>query len=518
MNIGFNNSPLSLIIIVAACVFLFSLMRRRDPRAQGGSGTFGRLFFAVVFVLMLGGLFFIARSRDSHDGLRVVEPQQWGEALRFDFDDDQFGHGQGHPSSEPQDFGYARVNAETLQLNTSDLFNCRAVLLPADEDGTAWVRVEADIDPSWRMLAVDSTRDPAKVRMFSQLVLAEARNKFSIAGPPQADKHVSIEGPFHFQDRHVVWTTPIKLRRGAKLEDLKIHGSFRAQLLKDGMLLPIDRDFVATLGGADDSALASAATSSRQSQANGSSSQRVTTDTPANGTFSGSSTGAFVGAPPTISSGRPDRPNDNLPPAIAMDPAFQTPESKSLGYEWWERAVPDYTTNGGYFVSVKSDNFHQTQGDKLEADLRKKAVDELNEYMDNILLEPGASERLNLDYEFVDTLLVTNTYMGIGDIEIDPDGAEMRFKAVRLAMTPEVNARIKAMYQESVVDYRIMFIGSIVAMFLACVGVVYGYFRADTATKGYYSLWLKVLAIAACILILAAGSGILEGLGQHHIW
>ena len=58
-------------------------------------------------------------------------------------------------------------------------------------------------------------------------------------------------------------------------------------------------------------------------------------------------------------------------------------------------------------------------------------------------------------------------------------------------------AAILASYQREVVGHRLARLGGSLGFVLACLAAVAGYIRADEATRGYYTRWLRALAAAA---------------------
>jgi hypothetical protein len=62
--------------------------------------------------------------------------------------------------------------------------------------------------------------------------------------------------------------------------------------------------------------------------------------------------------------------------------------------------------------------------------------------------------------------------------------------------TPEARAEIVETYQREVVSQRLTVLGGVIAFILACLAALAGYIRADEATKGYYTSWLRAIAAA----------------------
>jgi hypothetical protein len=67
---------------------------------------------------------------------------------------------------------------------------------------------------------------------------------------------------------------------------------------------------------------------------------------------------------------------------------------------------------------------------------------------------------------------------------------------VRMAFTPQLQQEIMRMIQDVVLWQRTGLLVLIGAFVLAAIGILYGYLRLDTATKGYYTWRLRLLAVA----------------------
>jgi uncharacterized membrane protein len=58
----------------------------------------------------------------------------------------------------------------------------------------------------------------------------------------------------------------------------------------------------------------------------------------------------------------------------------------------------------------------------------------------------------------------------------------------------EDRAAIIAAYQRDLVAYRLALLAGIIGFVLTCLAALAGYIRADEATRGYYTNWLRALA------------------------
>jgi hypothetical protein len=62
--------------------------------------------------------------------------------------------------------------------------------------------------------------------------------------------------------------------------------------------------------------------------------------------------------------------------------------------------------------------------------------------------------------------------------------------------TPEVRAEIVETYQRALVSERLTVLAGVIGFILACLAALAGYIRADEATRGYYTSWLRAIAAA----------------------
>jgi hypothetical protein len=69
---------------------------------------------------------------------------------------------------------------------------------------------------------------------------------------------------------------------------------------------------------------------------------------------------------------------------------------------------------------------------------------------------------------------------------------------------PECRNRLLTVHQRELVRHRLMLLGGSLGFLLACLAGLAGYIRADEATRGYYTHWLRALAAAG-----VGGSGVL---------
>ncbi len=519
---GVSLGPIEFVIIAVAIAFLFSMMGKR--RCSGGGAKFVGF---VMVMLAVGAVVFALKSHRS-----VVKSREGVQSH------EEFGFAQGWHGDEWEGVpmhAFPQVNTEFAHEHGQDLVNCQAVFLPPDEDGNTLVRVAVDVDPQWRIFALGRPRDRSAIHSVSQLKLAQADWKYKIAGSPRPESEPLMDGPFLFHNGRVIWTMPIRLERGVDADKLQVRGTVLAQLMKDGMPVPVDRQFVATLAAADDLLTnldppgqieihqQVAAQSNSNSNSNNSSNTESNTENAAAGV--NAQVAEDVPAPPQQVDNPNPAPDAAVPvstelPVYAVypynDPAYdEEAEKKERGS--WIKGAQDYKAvdSSAFYTTVRTEAHHKNNLEGRLEEFRQQVQARVNHYIDYELLERGASRHVNLSYAEIRDKILKVQYTEPGDTAIDDGGNEMDITYGRLVFTPEVNEEIRERYKNEVVGDRIGFFGVIAGMCLAFVATIYGYFRVDTATKGYYSGRLKIAAIAICILILGAGSGILEEFGRH---
>jgi len=79
---------------------------------------------------------------------------------------------------------------------------------------------------------------------------------------------------------------------------------------------------------------------------------------------------------------------------------------------------------------------------------------------------------------------------------IEKDYGTVYETSLDVDFSPSHRDQILAAYQREVVSHRLTILGGGLGFILACLASVAGYIRADEATKGYYTPWLRTVATA----------------------
>lgn len=541
---GISLGWIEIVILVVAVSFLFSLMGK-NRNAKGGAKFLG----FVMFMAAIGAIVVAFKTANRHESGPIIEP---GPIIAYSHGEAVYGGGPG--SFAP----FRRAEKRFIEKHGNDLVECSAVILPPDEAGNTLVRVEVNVDPEWRVFALGLPRDRSVSHTVSQLALAESDENFLQIDSPHADSLPEIDGPYMYHKGRIVWNAPIQLQHGVDVDELQIKGAILAQLTKDGMLMPIDRMFVAKVDRSSDTfsidwsgqnkidldrptpdqgskpaQVAAQSNSSTDSNSNSNSNTEKN-----NVAAAASSAGQGEDVPPPVAPQSIEQLQSMHQSVVQQgpqgqqyvaetetsvyeiypydDPAFDEKKEAEEVRSWVKGAADQKSLNNdAFYTTIATLQFHEDNREEMREDFRQKVEQRVNEYIDLQLLEEGASRHIDLPYSYIQENIIKIEYPETGDDSIDENGKQMVTTHARLVFSPEVNKHIRKLYKDTVVVHRIGFFAAIAGMFLAFVGTIYGYFRLDTATKGYYSGRLKMAAIAIFILILAAGSGILEEVGRN---
>ena len=126
-----------------------------------------------------------------------------------------------------------------------------------------------------------------------------------------------------------------------------------------------------------------------------------------------------------------------------------------------------------------------------------------NEYIDN-WLEPGASRYVNYDIRYIkERLLVDgNRFTHVREYQVGPmhsSYAQLRFDETFRDQTAMQWTHVKA-------KHRLIHTGLLGGGVLGLLVTVFGYFRLDHATRGFYTGRLQFVAGAAILALVLAGA------------
>jgi uncharacterized membrane protein YidH (DUF202 family) len=168
--------------------------------------------------------------------------------------------------------------------------------------------------------------------------------------------------------------------------------------------------------------------------------------------------------------------------------------------EWVDRE--DVTVGPVHQISVCSGPHMQRRESRkvLRGEL-KKAVDE---YINDLVEHPQAAFWLGLDENFISTNLVQPDNMFDEKI-ISPSFGVMHQSHALVEIGPQFRDHVETSWRQFHAKGRLVVMGLICGGVLGVILALFGYFRADTATRGFYTGRLKFVTAAAILALVVAG-------------
>lgn len=187
------------------------------------------------------------------------------------------------------------------------------------------------------------------------------------------------------------------------------------------------------------------------------------------------------------------------------------------------RAVPNWLesedirtgeTNGIDTTAVCSGPFEHLGECRpaLDAALEKAVSDYIDEYLGRLYGENfSASSVVYYDAEYIRTKLVgtENVFEERRDFSFGPmyqSHALIKFTPEFREVLDQRRSEIDHRWQQFVVGGRLSGMALVFGLILAFLAVVSGYFRLDTATRGFYTARLQFLAAVAILAVIVAGA------------
>lgn len=129
----------------------------------------------------------------------------------------------------------------------------------------------------------------------------------------------------------------------------------------------------------------------------------------------------------------------------------------------------------------------------------KQATDE---YVAWYLGNPAASNFIDLDLKYINThLRREQSYTEVRDYSVGP----MQTAYAQLQFDEPFRNYLDERWEQEVAKGRLLQTGLVGGAVLALLGVLFAYFRLDTATRGFYTGRLQFLAVGAILALAAAG-------------
>ncbi|MEZ6070157.1 MAG: hypothetical protein R3C10_07715 [Pirellulales bacterium] len=161
----------------------------------------------------------------------------------------------------------------------------------------------------------------------------------------------------------------------------------------------------------------------------------------------------------------------------------------------WVDDEDQLKNDGVYRVTVSAGPYET----RVECD---RALDEAihratSDYLTH--LQPGVGNFDVLDRGYLRSRLVTNVWEERRETSVGP----MRTMYARLEYSPDVRRHLEVVTRQRMVNERLAMTGVLSGALLAVLGTLFGYFKLDTMTRGYYSTRLKLLSGVVILGILA---------------
>ena len=152
-------------------------------------------------------------------------------------------------------------------------------------------------------------------------------------------------------------------------------------------------------------------------------------------------------------------------------------------------------------LSVSS-GLYQKKHDALRAldvELSKATQEYVASYLGS--KAAGTLVQVETDYIRANVMQPGNTYSEVLEFSVGP----MHQTHALLEFTPSFHQHLEQRWRTITVTGRTLRLGVIAAGVLFTLSLVFGYFRADTATRGYYTTRLQLLTATGILALVAGG-------------
>jgi hypothetical protein len=146
----------------------------------------------------------------------------------------------------------------------------------------------------------------------------------------------------------------------------------------------------------------------------------------------------------------------------------------------------------------------------LDEALEQAVSDYVDEYLGRVYGENfKASSVVHYDADYVREHLVKETFDDKEDFFFGPMYQSHALIEFTPAFREVLDARrtdVDRQWQQVVVGSRLVGVALVFGVILAFLAVISGYFRLDTATRGFYTARLQFLAAVAILAVIVAGA------------
>lgn len=159
---------------------------------------------------------------------------------------------------------------------------------------------------------------------------------------------------------------------------------------------------------------------------------------------------------------------------------------------------PDRTMDGVHIHVVKVGPY------VTEIDGQSKLAAEAERYSREYIertVSPAAAAQVSIDPGYLNKNVIAETWAETSNHEFGGETQPMVVLHARLEYTPETRTYFENQWAAFKAERNLFGIGIIALAFVGVAGTVFSYFRLDTATKGYYTMPLKLAAAAVGVSI-----------------
>ncbi len=134
----------------------------------------------------------------------------------------------------------------------------------------------------------------------------------------------------------------------------------------------------------------------------------------------------------------------------------------------------------------------------LDAELKRATDEYVDEYLGS-----DASQFINFDLNYIKTHLLDPDLKYSGVVQFD--FAPMREEHRCLVFTEQFRSELDERWRQVVTTSRVTTTGVVAGGVLALLGVIFSFFKLDTATRGFYTGRLQFAAAGAILALVVAG-------------
>lgn len=205
------------------------------------------------------------------------------------------------------------------------------------------------------------------------------------------------------------------------------------------------------------------------------------------------------------------------PPRIVELPAdFVPPDQPVILPDDLPEWVDDGPKKEGENSLIPVSTTVEMKEQSTKSSLDKELVAATNQYIRDYLGNPRASYFVNYTPEDIRRRLIDGDKLIAYPVKTRY-GPMWRSQAV-LKFSPEFRAELDAKWAKVVQATRVLSTAGVGLAVLVALGMLFGYFRLDTATKGYYTGRLQMALVGAILALVAVGFVYYRSTAQWVYW